>query len=137
MNWNSSVSKGETPTFLMQSAEISAEHAEQARRTVAANASSVDDARTLLEMLGLVDPVSAPKAGVDAPAPNLTKPTVVEWIDTPGGRFRVCAGTCGSPIRLRTEPPSYHAKRDHGAGMCASCFRSRKSDSTSREEAHA
>ena len=116
------LAKGVTPTLLMQSSEIPAENAERARRTIAANATDVDDARTLLEMLGLLDTVAAPAAA--APGPAKVVPVIVEWIDTPGGRFRKCAGECGQPVRLRTEPPTYHAKRVEALGMCAACFRS-------------
>ncbi|WP_343466311.1 hypothetical protein AAI421_17910 [Rhodococcus aetherivorans] len=47
------IASGVTPTIMLQSTEITPDMADRARRTVAANAHDVDDARKLLEMLGL------------------------------------------------------------------------------------
>lgn len=138
--WNSNTAQGKTPTLLFQSSEVPAAYADRARRTIAANATNVDDARTLLEMLGLVDPAPKPEpepapepaAPADDPAPAPAVPVPgggsrrtyeFEWIDTPNGRLRKCRGTCGSPIRFRGEDFTPGTKREHSRGMCKTCSR--------------
>lgn len=53
MKRTDNVAVGVTPTIMMQSSEITPDMRDRARRTVAANATSVDDARELLSMFGL------------------------------------------------------------------------------------
>ncbi len=69
------IASGATPALLLQSTEITPEMRQRAARAVAANAHSVDDARTLLQMLGLNDtprpaPRQAPEQDTESESSN-------------------------------------------------------------------
>lgn len=76
-----------------------------AMRTVAANAANADEARDLLEMLGLIEP----KPKVDSPA---------------AVAHLVCCAACGKPGRTPTQPlerwPGTVILK--GRGMCSPCY---------------
>ncbi|OOL29699.1 hypothetical protein GQ85_24360 [Rhodococcus rhodochrous] len=133
MKKTDNIAAGVTPTIMLQSTEVTPDMAARARRTVAANAHGVDDARMLLEMLGLVEPRRPEPEPAPAPEPEqeaTPEPEVesaVEWIETDDGPFRKCAGTCGSPVRQKWDPPAPGVKVINGLGMCGGCYdRSRR-----------
>lgn len=123
------IASGATPTLLLQSSEITPAMAERAKRVVAANAHSVDDARTVLQMLGLIEtPRRKPEPAPPKPEPVVEPPTLeeitstAEWIETATGSFPVCAGTCGRPVRMKTEPPAPGVMVVNAIGMCGACY---------------
>lgn len=82
-----------------------------ARRTVCSNATGADDARQLLEMLGLVEPAPRPAPAPEEKAPAGTKPTS-------------CVGPCGRPFRPKgTTAADYPGTVvASGLGMCGACY---------------
>lgn len=115
-------------TLLMQTAEVPEWLADKARRTVAHNAKDRGDCEQLLRMLGLVEPPApvSPEAG-PAPGVAVQQAAATEWINTPDGRYRKCAGECGRAVRRKSDPPSPHALRVDAFDMCRSCYsRSRR-----------
>lgn len=107
------IASGATPTLLPQSSEITPAMAERAKRVVAANAHGAADARTMLQMLGLMEtPKRKPEpAPVSEHVQGEEKPTS-------------CAGPCGRPFRPKgttvAEYPGTIALS--GLGMCGTCY---------------
>lgn len=107
MKRTDNIAAGVTPTIMMQSSEITPDMRDRARRTVAANATSIDDARELLSMLGILDPGGAEQRPV-----------------------RLCKGTCGRPVRSQREDADSHPGTVvvHVKGMCQTCYLRRRED---------
>lgn len=122
MRSTENIAGGQTPAILLQSKDIAPELADRARRTIAANATGTADARTLLEMLGLIDAPARPRPLAPNPDLATNRPYTFEWIETEHGRFRKCRGICGSAIRIRTEPNAPGTKREYAGGKCKACY---------------